>query len=254
MPIIQRSPEFNENFMAETNEITLTYFDLRGRAQFIRGLLTHREVPFIDKRIVLKADNSNWPEIRKDRSSSGPFQKVPTLLWGELMLNEVLVILDFLSEKLGDKERLSEQDRARHGMLSSSAFLDIITPCINLIWSDIFYPGTDVPATTAFMKRRLEMHLATVNQTLEEWNWLSALQERPVMAADAVLWEALDMLRLTFDDHVSFEELEALAGFYEDCPGAASFKKLLKAKHLNITGRPGEADALLVIHNSLTES
>jgi len=240
--------------MTRFPDITLHYFDIRGRGQFLRALLHHRNIPFQDERIVLKADNSNWPEIRKDRNTSGQFQKLPALQWDKLMLNETLVILDFLQEQMGDNAHLSEQERPRHSMLTSSAYLDLMRPCIDLIWSDIFYPGTNVPATTAFMKWRIEMHLATVNQTLEEWDWLNGLPERPVMASDAVLWEALDMLRLTFDDHISFEELDALAGFYDDCPGAATFKQLLAEKHLNITGRPGEAEALIIIHNSLAES
>ena len=239
--------------MPEYPDITLHYFDLRGRGQFIRALLTHRELPFTDDRIVLTANNANWPGIRNDRSLSGNFQKFPALQWGDLILNEVLVILDFIHKKLGDDKLLDDQTRIRHSMLTSSAFLDLLTPCINLIWCDVFHPGTDVAAATAIMKRRLTMHLATVNQTLEEWQWLDSMKDRPTMAAEAVLWEALDMIRLTFDDHVSFEELDVLSTFYDTCAGAETFKKLLAEKPQHITGRPGEADALMTIHNSLAE-
>ena len=239
--------------MPEYPDITLHYFDLRGRGQFIRALLTHRELPFTDDRIVLTANNANWPGIRNDRSLSGNFQKFPALQWGDLILNEVLVILDFIHKKLGDDKLLDDQTRIRHSMLTSSAFLDLLTPCINLIWCDVFHPGTDVAAATAIMKRRLTMHLATVNQTLEEWQWLDSMKGRPTLAAEAVLWEALDMIRLTFDDHVSFEELDVLSTFYDTCAGAETFKKLLAEKPQHITGRPGEADALMTIHNSLAE-
>ena len=34
--------------MAEFPDVTLHYFDLRGRGQFIRGLLSHHQVPFTD--------------------------------------------------------------------------------------------------------------------------------------------------------------------------------------------------------------
>lgn len=234
-------------------EITLHYFDLRGRAQFIRGLLTHREVPFIDDRIVLAKDNSNWPGIRNDRTITGDFQKIPTLQWGDQIISEVLVILDFIQKKLGDSQQLNEQEYFRHGMLTSSAFLDLLTPCINLIWCDIFHPGTNVAGATAILKRRMPHHLATINQTLEQWQWLDNIQNRPVMVSDAVLWEALDVIRLTFDDHVSFEELDTLSNFYERCEGAPTFKKLLAAKPSTITGRPGEAEALAIIHASLNE-
>jgi hypothetical protein len=74
------------------------------------------------------------------------------------------------------------------------------------------------------------------------------------MSSDAVLWEALDVVRLTFDEHVSFDDLDALSAFYDECPGAATFKHLLSAKPMTITGRPGEPDALMVIHESLAEN
>ncbi len=237
--------------MPEDTEITLHYFDVRGRGQFIRGLLTHRDIPFSDDRIKLNADNSNWPDIRSNRAVSGDFQKLPALQWDDLILNEVLVILDFIQEKLGDNALLDERTRAQHAMLRSSAFLDLLTPCINLIWCDIFHPGTNVADATAVLKRRIQMHLATVNQTMEQWGWLNAMNDREVMVADAVLWEALDVIRLTFDDKVSFDDLDALATFYDACPGAATFKKLLALKPSTITARPGEAQALIAIHESL---
>lgn len=239
---------------SEMPELLFRYFDIRGRGQFIRGLLQHRGLPFQDERIVLSADNANWPDIRSDRKTSGYFQKMPTLQCGDILLNEVLVILNFLQDKLGDSDLLDSNTTRQHAMLGSSAFLDLLTPCINLIWCDVFHPGTDVAAATAILKRRLAMHLASVNQTLDEWQWLDHMPARPVMAADAVLWEALDVIRLTFDDHVSFEELECLATFYDDCPGAPTFRKLLSARHLNITGRPGEPAALQLIHESLASS
>lgn len=240
--------------MADFPSITLHYFDLRGRGQFIRALLSHRKVPYTDNRIKLAKDNSNWPRIRKDRNITGDFQKFPFLQWGDLRLNEVLVILDFIDRELGDAELLDTRAWLQQRQLASSAFLDLLTPCINLIWSDIFQPGTDVARATAIVQHRLETHLATVNQTLQEWGWLPASMDRPVMSTDAVLWEALDAIRMTFDDHVSFEEQEHLATFYEQCPGANTFRKLLAKKHQNLTGRPGEAEALQAIHASLGDN
>lgn len=238
--------------MPDYPEITLHYFDLRGRGQFIRGLLSHREVPFTDDRIVLDKDNGNWPALRADRDVTGDFQKLPFLHWGDVRLNEVLVILDFLDRTLGGVPP-DGPDWWRHRQLASSAFLDLLVPCVNLIWCDVFHPDTNVAAATAILQRRMGMHLATVNHTLEQWQWTAALNDRPVMAADAVLWEALDVIRLTFDEHVSFDDLDQLSAFYDDCPGAGTFKKLLAVKPQNITGRPGEPDALAIIHDSLAD-
>ena len=83
--------------MADNSNITFRYFDVRGRGQFVRGLLSHRGVPFTDQRILLSEDLSSWrTRDREDRSISGAFQKLPTLDWDGLMVSEILVILDFL--------------------------------------------------------------------------------------------------------------------------------------------------------------
>lgn len=238
--------------MPDYPDITLHYFDLRGRGQFIRALLTHHDVPFTDDRIRLAKDNSNWPTIRDDRNISGDFQKLPFLQWGDIRLNEVLVILEFLDRKLGAQD-LDEITWLRHRQLTSSAFLDLLVASVNLIWCDIFHPEANVPTATAILKNRLEMHLTTLNRTLTDWEWNRAMMDRPVMAADAVLWEALDAIRYTFDERVSFDELDCLSTFYDECPGAATFKRLLNEKPRTLTGRPGEADALVVIHESLEE-
>jgi hypothetical protein len=239
--------------MSDYPAISFHYFDLRGRGQFIRGLLHHHQVPFTDERIALANDNKNWPVIRQNRDLTGDFQKLPFLLWGDIRLNEVLVILDFLDRKLGNAAHLNDLDWLQHRQLASSAFLDLLVACINLIWSDVFHPEANLSATTAILKRRMEAHLVTVNQTLDEWEWNRKMADRPVTASDAVLWEALDVIRLTFDDQVSFDDLESLSVFYDKCAGAESFKELLAKKPMTITGRPGEADALIVIHNSLSE-
>ena len=238
--------------MPDTPAITLHYFDLRGRAQFIRALLAHHQVPFTDERIKLAKDNSNWPIIRNDRNISGDFQKLPFLQWGDMRLNEVLVILEYLDTRLGDSD-LDETAWFRHRQLASSAFLDLLVSCINLIWCDIFHPGANVPATTAIFKKRIEMHLETLNTTMAEWEWNRTMMDRPVMAADSVLWESLDAIRYTFDEQISFDELPALDQFYDECPGASTFKQLLNKKPQTLTGRPGEAEALLIIHESLVE-
>jgi glutathione S-transferase len=234
--------------MADYPDITLRYFPVRGRGQAIRGLLSAREVPFTDKHIILNEDFSSWRKRdRNDRSISGPFQKVPTLEWGGLMVSEVLVIMDFLHRKLGDAESLDEEQNLRHAMLTSSAFLDLLTPSINIVWCDFFNPGADVPKTAAMVKAKLGMHLATVDQTLTEWHWLNDLEQRPVMAADAMLWEALDYLLATFDGAVSLDEHETLKAFHEHCPGKAAFEAHLEKHPVTMTARPGEAEALAAI-------
>jgi len=239
--------------MSDYPPISFHYFDLRGRGQFIRSLLHHYQVPFTDERIVLAKDNTNWPMIRQNRDLTGDFQKLPFLLWGDTRLNEVLVIINFLDRQLGSAEHLNDLDWLQHRQLASSAFLDLLVACINLIWSNVFHPQANLPATTAIVKKRMQAHLVTMNQTLGEWDWIRKMKDRPVMASDAVLWEALDVIRLTFDDQVRIDDLKSLSVFYDECAGAESFKELLARKAMTITGRPGEAAALQIIHNSLSE-
>lgn len=237
--------------MSDSPDVTLHYFDVRGRGQFIRALLDHRDVPFDDDRIVLGADRSAWLELRPNRAVTGPMQKLPTLQWGEHLLGEALLILDFLHHRLGDADSLTERDNLRHAMLRSSAFLDVITPCINLVWCDIFHPGVDLAGTVAMVRHRLSLHLATLDETLRDWRWNDAMVGRPVMAADAVLWEALDMVRLAFDGQLDLDAHEVLATFYRDCPGRDGFEALLQARPVTLTARPGEAEQLARIHASL---
>lgn len=231
--------------------ITLHYFDVRGRGQFIRQLLNHRGIPFTDAAIALGTDRSLWLAIRKQRERSGVFQKLPTLQWGELLLSETLVIMDFLHEQLGDAALLGAQQSLRHRMLTSSAFLDLLVPCLTLIWTEVFNPGVDLAKAAQAIKVRMQMHLIALDQTLAEWRWVEDMQKRPVTGADAVLWEALDMIRLTFAGTFDLQSTPHLAAFIQECPGAASFTKLLQDKPRTITARPGETEVLKMIHAAL---
>jgi len=228
--------------------ITLHYFNVRGRGQFIRHLLSHRGIPFTDAAITIGADRSVWLEIRKQRERSGAFQKLPTLQWGDLLVSETLVIMDFLLEHLGDAALLGAEQSLQHRMLTSSAFLDLLSPCLTLLWTDVFNPGVDVAQAAQAIKGRMQMHLTAVEQTLAEWRWVENMQDRPVTGADAVLWEALDMIRLTFGGAIDLQATPQLAAFVQECPGTANFNKLLQDDPRTITARPGEIEVLKVIH------
>ena len=237
--------------MIHTPAVTLRYFDVRGRGQFIRHLLTHRGVPFHDERVMLGNERSLWLELRKDRARTGAFQKLPILQWGDMLVGETLIITDFLHEKLGDAALLGFERSLQHRMLASSAFLDLLTPCITLIWSEVFNPGVDLAKATQTIKGRMQLHLASVEQTLVDWQWVAQMHTRPVTGADAVLWEALDLVERTFAGSMNLPQYPQLARFREECPGAATFRSLLQERPLTITARPGEAEALETIHAAL---
>lgn len=239
--------------MTHTPAITLHYFDVRGRGQFIRALLTQRGIAFHDERVVLNGDRALWLKLREERARTGAFQKLPTLQWDGQLVGETLVILDFLHDKLGDAALLGAERSLQHRMLASSAFLDLLTPCINLIWCEVFNPGVDIAQAAAVLKGRLQLHLATIDRTLAEWQWNAQLQQRPVTGADAVLWEALDVLQQTFAGTLDWQQHGELAYFMQHCPGAATFRALLEARPLTITARPGEAAVLQKLHAALLQ-
>jgi hypothetical protein len=126
-----------------TTDVTLTYFDTRGRAQYLRYYLRSRDVAFEDRRVPLSADFSEWRAMRDDRSISGPFNKLPVLRWQDRQIAEMLSIQSFLHKKLGDDALLSEEESWHHSMLTSSLYIDVMMPLGTLIWADAVYPGAD---------------------------------------------------------------------------------------------------------------
>jgi glutathione S-transferase len=240
--------------MAAHPRITLRYFDARGRAQFLRYYLRARNVAFTDERVPLSADFAAWIEIRDGGAKSGPFHKLPILHWGETTVAETLVIAEFLHEACGDEARLSEEDNLRHAMLTSSLYVDVMFQLGTLIWSDIAYAGVDLPALTARMLERIRNHFERLDETLTEWQWLAAAKSRPVMLADCVLWEELDVAGHIFGARLKLDEHRTLSEFYRECPGRSAFEKLLAEHPCQISGRPGEALAVANLHKILAAS
>ncbi|HLF12007.1 MAG TPA: hypothetical protein VJA26_12405 [Gammaproteobacteria bacterium] len=174
---------------ADHPPISLTYFDARGRAQYLRYYLHYRDVRYDDDRVPLSADFSAWLAIRGDRAIVGPFHKLPALHWDGRTIVETLVIHAFLHKTLGDQARLSEDENLRHAMLTSSLHVDVMLPIGTLIWAEVAYAGVDLSALTKRTVERLRSHLASLNRTLDEWRWLEDAKERPVMLADCLHWE-----------------------------------------------------------------
>jgi len=236
--------------VTDVPEITIRYFDARGRAQFLRYYLEYRGIPFDDDRVPLSPDFSAWVKIRDDRSVTGPFHKLPVLHWGDRLIAESAVIRSFLHEALGDAARLSDEDNARDAMLASSISSELMLPIGMLIWADLFYEGIDLPAFANKTLTNVHRHLAVLEQTVNQWSWFEAA--RPLMLVDCLLWEELDVAQRTFGDHLSFAESPTLARFYDECPGRETFDNVLRDKPCQITGRPGEPEAISKIHKLLS--
>ena len=226
-----------------THAITLRYFAARGRAQFLRYYLRARGAPFTDERVPLSADFSAWGAMRDDRSRAGPFHKLPVLVLDGRLVAETLPIAAFLYTTLGDEAKLSADDRVQHEMLLSSLYLDVTIPIGMLLWADVLYPGTDLRAVAKRTVTTLRQRLAAVERTLGEWQWLERAGSRPVMLADCLLWEALDVAKYLFGRRLELPS-PTLARCHEDFAARAVCEALKREHPAPITGRPGEADAI----------
>jgi hypothetical protein len=224
--------------------LKLTYFDARGRAQYVRCYLRARGIAFEDHRIALGADWSAWLAIRSDRSAAGPFHKLPVLHWGGQLIAETTVIHAFLHKALGDEARLSDEDNLRHAMLVSSLYVDVMLPIGTLIWADVGFAGVDLAALAKRTLDRLRNHLTAVNRTLAEWRWLDEAAHRPVMLADCMLWEELNAAEHVFGAHLGLAELGTLTRFAAASPVREHAAMLLRDQPAQITGRPAEDVAL----------
>jgi len=225
-------------------QIELKYFDVRGRAQFLRDFLLCREIPFEDDRVSLAAGFEAWQALRPDRTITGPFQKLPVLRWGDRLIAETTVIASFLHHSSGDAGRLSESGNLRHEMLISSVHVDLMMAIALLLWSDLAYPGADLGTSSKRVLERIQTHLAVLDRTLIEWQWLESAAARPVMIADCILWDQINCAQHVFGSKLSLDATPTLARFYQECPGRETFERLLDAKPCQVTGRPGEADCV----------
>jgi glutathione S-transferase len=225
--------------------ITLRYFTCRGRVQYLRYFLRTRGIPFTDERVPLSAGFVEWQALKGDGSRTGPFRKLPVLHWGEQLIAETPVIHAWLHEKTGDATRLSELERLRHAMLSSSCATDLNLHLGILLYSDLAHAGTDLATEAKNTLPRLTAHLQVLDRTLTEWNWHDTLQKRDPMLADCQLWDVLNFAETVFGTALSLKDLPALEAHYRECPGRKDFQALLdEYPGLAITARPGEAEAI----------
>ncbi len=234
--------------------IALKYFDVRGRAQFLRYFLLSRDIPFEDDRVSLAAGFEAWQAIRPDRTATGPFQKLPVLRWGDSSIAETTVIASFLHRASGDAASLSEDDSLRHEMLISSVYVDLMMPTGILLWSEVMFPGADLATTAKGIFARMRGHLAVLDRTLLEWGWIEGPAARRVSITDCMLWDQLDSARRVFGETLDLDALPTLARFHRECPGRATFERLLAEKPCQITARPGEADAIARIREAVASA
>ena len=233
--------------MTQPATITLRYFDARGRGQPLRYYFAARGIAYTDERVSLTTTGSSaWPEMREDRARVGPFHKLPVLHYGDRTIAETLVIGAFLHSALGDEALLSDEDNLRHSMLISSLYGDVVTPIATMLWAEAIYVGLDFPAFVRQSFGRVRGHLGRLEQTLAEWGWTVSARARPVMLADCLLWEELDVLHHVFGNLARLEELPTLSRLYLEAPGRAAFQKVLASHPAPVTGRGSAAETEII--------
>ena len=234
-----------------TASITLRYFAARGRAQFLRYYLRARQMPFTEERVPLSADFAAWRAIRDDRAVTGPFHKLPVLVFDGRLVAETLPIAEFLHGALGDSARLSTDDNLCHKMLLSSVYQDVMTPIGTLLWAEPLFPGVDLGALAKRTLERMQQQLKALEQTLLEWQWLERARSRPVMVADCLLWEELDVAQRVLGASLGFQNHAVLAQFHRDFAARPVCEALKQEQPSPITARPGEDDVIARIHTLL---
>jgi hypothetical protein len=233
--------------MAQSPAITLRYFEARGRAQPLRYYFAARGIAYSDERVPLPSSGKNvWPDMKEDRSRVGPFHKLPILLYGDRTIAETLVVAAFLHRTLGDEALLSDEDNLHHSMLLSSLYSDVVTPIATVLWAEATYVGLDFPAFVRQALGRVRGLLLRVDQTLAEWGWTAAARGRPVMVADCLLWEELDVLKHVFGERSGLDEFPTLSRIYTESPGRAAFQKELASQPAPVTGRGLAAEAEII--------
>jgi glutathione S-transferase len=216
--------------------VVVRYFDCRGRAQFIRHYLRARDFEHTDDRVPLSEGFEAWVAMRDDRARVGPFHKLPVLHCGERTIAETLVIRDFLHRASGDERSLSEEQNVRHSMLTSSLYNDVMMPIGILIWAKVAVPGVDLAAYARQTVTRVRGHLGSLEKTLDEWGWLASAESRPIMLADCLLWEELDVVSHVLGAQAALHELPLLSRLYHEMPGKAMFEAALAERPVSVTG------------------
>lgn len=225
-----------------SSELTLRYFDARGRAQFLRYYLRVRNVEFNDERVPVEADFSSWSRIRDDESLTGPFHKLPVLETGELLVAETLVIAEFLHRQFGDADALDKQTELQHRQLISSLYSEATLSIGMLLWAEMIFPGLDFQAYAKRTLDRLRDYMQCVEHTLNEWRWREEMDRRPIMLADCLLWESIDWCRTVFGPHFGMDALRSLAAIHARYAVGTAFSELLADSPCSITAR-GHAEA-----------
>ncbi|MFZ1988462.1 MAG: glutathione S-transferase family protein [Alphaproteobacteria bacterium] len=230
--------------MPEPSSITLRYFNCRGRAQALRDVLMDSGLPFDDELVEV---GPKWPAQKQDKDFSGPFGSLPLLIWGNDRVAQTLAIASYLSRRLGHYEGRDTQAIARLEMISSAAYLDLITSIGEMRWQ-VGLAKDEVTWNAWFdgYVQRARLRIPYFEQLLASADSEFFGGNHPV-AADFFVYEAMSEWRETLGPSL-LDELS--------CPLLSRFTETISARpHLlayrsagrrpaAFSGSPTDADAL----------
>eukprot|EP00299_Pterocystis_sp_00344_P007540 c248_g1_i1.p1 GENE.c248_g1_i1~~c248_g1_i1.p1 ORF type:complete len:349 (+),score=95.06 c248_g1_i1:42-1049(+) len=153
---IRRIYQNGDSFLPAPTTVTLRYFSCRGRAEAHRLLLEDAGVNYTEHSVSLE----EWPQMSGTRDG-GPFQLLPVLEWEGTQISQTETIGFFLSQRLTSQTSPEQYDTSFS--LISSAYTDVLSPLMALMWAPIRTPSATVPEL-------LGPFIARVKKTLLCWN------------------------------------------------------------------------------------
>jgi len=182
--------------MTEEGRPTLTYFDMRGRAEAIRLLFTDQGIPFMDRRIR-SADS--WQALRR----SLPLQVLPHYADPRLSLTQSHAILRYLASSVGlmaaDPVSQAPYDELHHAIAEVQEALWLFA------WRDEYKSQPE-----AFVTGELGPHLESLQRLYlrdDSDFWVGG----KISHVDYLAYTLIDELQAFFPHALA--EHEALVGF-----------------------------------------
>lgn len=223
-------------------EITLRYFDARGRAQAIREFLSDAGIPFQDERVPLSGGALGWPSVRERPELAGPFKALPVLHWGDAQIAETLVIASFLARHVPPSRGLDELALSRLDMICSAAFFDVFYPVAEIIWSSTAFPGCEPETAVRIHGPRALAKLRCIDARAGEVRFFGGAQ--PALA-DFFAAEALAALsRIVPKPERLADHLPALSALTRRLSERSGASGTAPARPTRLTGCPIEPEVL----------
>jgi len=169
--------------MASSNEVTLSYWPIRGLAGVLRNVLAYCEVPFTNK---LYTDANEW--FGKDKPELGvDFPNLPYLKDGSKTITETSSILQYIPIKAGKRELIGDTDEKFIQVQTAlGAVRDLWSGVSRLCWTKGDF---EKEKTELFTNGAAKGHLTKFDTILKDREWICGF----LSVADFALFEAVEL-------------------------------------------------------------